>query len=176
MPYSSYSHYRGQSVGRILHCLSQYCDTYHRLCENACVDDGKITYHGEIIAYYSWPADKNDDVPAINFVECKSIKNDLIENFNKNQRWEKPFLDEQMPQTVAYLVQEIRKIISLEEALSIKFIRDKWDGDWEQVSWYGRNRAERVIRNRLRQLCERWSDEQINKYWKHLAMCAIYDI
>ena len=106
----------------------------------------------------------------------KYTENDLIENFNKNQRWEKPFLDEQMPQTVAYLVQEIRKIISLEEALSIKFIRDKWDGDWEQVSWYGRNRAERVIRNRLRQLCERWSDEQINKYWKHLAMCTIYDI
>ena len=53
----SYSGYRGQCPGRILHCLSIYCDTYHRLCENACVGSGQITYHGKVIANYLWPVD-----------------------------------------------------------------------------------------------------------------------
>ena len=189
----SYSGYRGRSAGRILHCLDTYCDTYHpRLQETACVGDGKITYQNTQIAYYYWPDEmssldrqqwasipevEESDVPIIHFCDNSKLDASLIQRFNRNNFISRPFLDEMMPQTADYLVQEIRKVISLDDALAIQFIRDKHEGDWERVSWYGRPRAEQRIKTNLAKNCfGYWDNDKINKYWKHLAMCTIYGL
>ncbi len=129
---SSYSGYRGQSVGRILHCLDVYCPTNHRLCENASVGDGVVKYHGNIIARYVFSAE--GDIPQFEFLPLKGERDSLHKEFEKNQFFYQPYLDN--PAAVMnfkFLVQEVRKVLTFEEALIFRHIRDKTPDDWRYL-------------------------------------------
>jgi len=59
---SFWSHYKGQSIGRVLHFLYHYCNLH--IAENVTVGDGEVRLHGDLFATYVW----EDDVPNFMFV------------------------------------------------------------------------------------------------------------
>lgn len=75
---SSYSGYKGQSIGRILYFLNKYCGL--DVAEQAVLRDDMVTYYGKVIARFTWSKEFGEaDVP--DFIFC----GDNAEYYTDNQ-------------------------------------------------------------------------------------------
>ena len=136
---------------------------------------------------YTWNSqDETDDVPHFEFIP-ESGQHGLPAQeespWMKRQFVMAPFIDydgihdgQVLWQDPEYMTQEVRKNLRFDEALMIRWIRDNHEGQWEKVApqW---EKIERRIKRVLRKITwNRQGDEWYNKYWKHIAMCAVWEI
>ena len=107
------------SVGRVLQAISVYCDLL--LAERFTVGNGEVRDGDNLIASYTWKG----DVPFFEFKDSIAGMGETIEFWKKKQFVLSRYLDNARMQDLAmYLVQEVRRLISLEDALQIRFVRD----------------------------------------------------
>ena len=170
---TEYAKYRGRSVGRILHALNMICTNWwqldHMIIGNGIVRHG---HDGPILARYHWnPDDETDDTPIFDFQEENNP-------WARRQAINRPFIDDLYTwQTPEYCTQEVRKILSFDEALAIRWIRDKFDSDWNSMMESTRNHIEKKAKRILRKITwNRADNEWYDKHWKHFAMCAVLEI
>lgn len=220
---SHYSQYRGRSVGRILHCLEVFVKQFPRIDETV-VGDGAIFLHQKLFATYSWPSISSGefDVPLFDWARVREsrrayvaalgtnviaepygLDSGTIDSFAKNQAILYPFVDDlALCSDATYLVQQIRYNISFDEALIIRHVRDKFNGQWDEVLLES-NKSSRGKGKRLDQRIQEImvlellrgsvptnkrtffiSGKEVNmtwrefaeSYWQHFARCAILDI
>lgn len=81
---SWHRHCRGQSIGRVLHFLYHYCG--FDVAEHAQIGQGKVHYHGGIIATYEFLSDT--DIPHFKFVSHPHLHRgeEMVEYWEKAQR------------------------------------------------------------------------------------------
>lgn len=189
-----YSKYRGRSTGRILHALDVYCDTYHRLSENARIGDGDVLYHDAKVATYHWETEglrdikglalvalPDDDVPYFDFWPTPSVSQECVNLFHRAQYLKRPFLDDFGICSVAnWAVQELRHVLTYDEALAIRHVRDRLKGEWNDTT-VGPKIVEK-IQATLQEIAESQLsyDAKCQKLfldnWKHWAFCTVYEI
>lgn len=87
---SSYSHYRGRSCGRLLHCVEVYCDIFCYWKDWVKVGHNALYYgrnpdgNEKKIANVTWPEDENDDVPHIEWI-ASALEDGYAARFEKAQ-------------------------------------------------------------------------------------------
>ena len=124
----------------------------------------------------------NDDTPFLVFEhECKKpiINEDLLRRWERAQYLYRPFLDDPyiLP-SVNYAVQEIRKVLSLNEALAIQHVRDRLNGEWNDVTVSDdtMKSIQNTVKIQSAHVSTQASKQKFIDSWQHLAMCAIYEI
>lgn len=164
---------KGRSLSRVLYAIETYCRSYHRLSENCQVGDGLVTYYGKTVATYSWD---DEDTPVFEFHEFDTFHQTIAEGFTKDQFFKRPFLDSFFHTTsINYVVQEVRKELTFSEALAIRHIRDRLDGEWNNITV--QDSTVKKIKDGIHKHSQGdFSVEDAEKYWQHIAMCTIYDI
>jgi hypothetical protein len=171
---SWYSQYNGKSVGRILHAINMYCGL--QIAEEVQVGDGKVSLHGLPLAEYIW---EGGDIPVFNFDVC-CVRKDMIEEFKLNQFFFQPFINNDIfVDYVKYIVQEIRKSLTFEEALKIKFFKDENRDYHGNTLWIElKKKVVPIIKENTPSLflSEDKYKIDIEDIWKHLCFCAIYEI
>lgn len=171
-----HAQHRGRTLGRILHCLSVYCDTNHRLFENASVGAWNVFYHDTLVATYTWPDNPEDDVPTFQFYEFDP-QYKLKTQFEENQFRKKPYLDDpELLMDINYIVQQVRLALSFEDALLIRHVRDNLTGDWDQLARYVIENLKGKIQRVLETDCYGHYRGRVKEIWKHMALCAVYSI
>lgn len=168
----SYSHYRGKNGGRILHAVHVYCGLNY--AEYIKYGDGKITYQSKPFATYSFPEDiKNDhenDGPLLRF--DPTVKDS--EYFEKNQFFQRPYLDDFAHRdNIRYVIQEVQKCMNFTSALAFKHARDKLNGDFDSVIFEDKNNVILKIQETIKYAAHGYFSPE---HWKHVVLCAIYDI
>lgn len=169
----SYSHYRGRNCERILHAIHIYCGLDYS--EYVQIGDGTITYHRKPFATYTWRDDiKNEhgnDVPLLKF---NGIHVENSERFKRDQFFLCPYLDDYSHRSsIRYVVQEVKKCMSLYEALAFQHARNKLDGRIEDVIF---DYKDEVILKIKETITKASHGHFSSDHWQHVVMCAIYDI
>lgn len=179
---SSYSSHRGRCVGRVCHALCVYTRRFD--IDHAQVGTGSVTIHGKVFATYIWPGEKlgdlqkgmlaidkpADDTPIIYFEESEAKK-----EYVKNQYIAAQFLDDPNAlDNIYYAVQQLRHVLSLQDALWIKWLRDEQQSAWDAVC--PPNEIKTKIVNSLRKNIKRMTPAWYEEHWQHFAMCAIWEI
>lgn len=174
----------GKSVGRVLHCMEVYLQNVARLdVHEMQVGDNVVLCYGKPLAHYEeWLNEETEKPTPVfqfnpNFNEhTHPVCDALIES----QFCRQPFVDDRfLADQMRYAIQELRKAITLQDALQIMFIRDSLNGDWNQI--HGIN-LENKVKDSLHK--SYWgNDNSFNSFankakthWQHFAMCAVYGL
>ncbi len=176
----NYSQYRGRGAGRILHALEVYVNK-SIIVDHVQIGDGEITYasaeivgnkferKSRLFAKYEW---EGEDTPNITFLldvpYCQKAK-----EFAKYQYFKKPFLDDFVILTgsLTYCIQEVRNVISLQEALFFIWKRDK----------HNEANVQKELEDKIKESIQKsyhnhLTYEQVEKMWLHVAYCSVYDV
>jgi hypothetical protein len=174
---SHYSQYKGQSVGRVLHALETYCPFPH-MVDQFQVGDGKVIIWSKDFATYVWEG----DTPVFTFLPCPEDERDRRgwesrkHTAEENQKIMRPFLDDlQALFFIRYVVQEIRKALTFDEALKIRHVRDVLK-DWADTIC-----LDKLLRDRVVMIAKSASHNAKPHEWyveniKHLCCGAIVSI
>lgn len=180
----SYSQHRGRGIGRILHCLQTY--TKHPFVDTMVFETDCVLLHGTLFATYIWPTTPADlfDTPTFTF------KYGEIAYFHSNQAILQPFVDDIILRNYAtWFVQQIRDKISFSHARTIRFVRDKLNGEWDCNSEKADEKVKSILSEEIFKLSKYTSkffisgkkyegtlQQFVNDYWQHFALCAVLDI
>lgn len=169
---SFYRGYKGQCAGRVLYGLDIYCNTYHRLCEYAQIGDGTVEYHRKVVAYFEWEG----NIPKFTFTDSLNTHDSNIrERFEEAQFRRFPYFDDWMVlDYVDYVIQEVRKSLTFDEALAIKHVRDFFKGEWNDIT-VQKPTIDKIIET-IGNSSHGYLKEKAPQMWQHIALCAIYCI
>jgi hypothetical protein len=154
--------YPPRSFGRVVECLKVYTHPNpYDLAHTCQIGDGKVTFHGDLVATFTWP----DDNPLFDFVETR---------YREQQYRKRRYLDDSAARfNFDCAVQEVRECLTFDEALAIRHVRDRLDGEWNDITIKGSTLDK--IRRTLYIATHKALPKSIEDV-HHVAMCAIYDV
>ncbi len=179
---SSYSQYKGQSMGRQMHCLSVLLEGTSSIHADDCLfghdkvtGKGRISIWNQKLADVDWEGDS--DIPTFKFYDLgESDYEKVAARLERAQYIKKSFYDNpRILYNITYAVQEVRKVLTFDQALYLVWIRDKHNCDWTLGS--DSYRAEIKVK-----VCEvinkayygSLPQEDLDVYWTHFCLAAIY--
>jgi hypothetical protein len=171
---SPYSHYKGQSVGRVIHAFWIYNGGYNSIQPDEIqIGNLIVSYHSKLLAYYHW----KKDVPVFDFSPMSMFDEPARFRLSKMQFFKRPFLDNpDIECNMTYAVQELRNVLSFTDLTFIVWVRDKWNNSWKDVIFNRPNLKDEVQRLLNKVYFDRLSDDFLEKYWWHFCLCAAYGI
>lgn len=165
----------GRCVARLIHCL-QACQIGHYGLSERAIFDGNLVKDGQngpVFATYQWECET--DTPHFTFYPQNYPDCDLpsFKEYERKQFYIKPYIDDlEMQNSIAYIVQEAKKVVSLNEALNIREIRDLRFGEWQHItSDTIHNITYAILEGTHRKVLSR-----VESLWRHVAMCMIFDM
>lgn len=172
--------HRGRNLGRIMGLIQLYCRTYHSLYETGQYGDGICWYHGKVFATFTWPEDEQSDLAHFTFQTTLDTDRDkLSAMFAEQQFMLAPYVDQLFVGDIYALVYQVRKAITFDEALAIRHVRDKLNGEWNDTT------VKPITMNKItdtiaENICFFGTDDMKMKkaetMKEHIALCAIYNI
>jgi len=161
---------RGRGGHRIIKALELYCRGQR--VDEWQWGDGKVTRGSCLIAWYDWVGET--DVPHFDFFVSDRYKPDVVSEWRRNQYILKPWMNVRViPHQILYIVQEIRKRLTIFHADQLIWIRDEYEDGWE--SGMGVNRIKEIVT----ELIEEHGHGYINptdEIVKHLALSSVYEL
>ena len=167
----SYARYRGRTQGRLLHALSVYAKGYYDICKLSQVGDGRVNLGDHLVACYQWV---DEDTPSFSFYDFDPLRPQIGKSLNAYQFFRQPFLDDPLLLlNLDFMIQEVRRSMTLAQAIEARYARDVVDQNWEIINeeWGEVVRAKIVACSG-----QTFSKELAVIHWKHIALCAIYGI
>lgn len=172
----SYSFYPVGSSGHIFHILEQYVQGVSNVQVDSIVfkDSTTLKYFGRDFATIK---ERNSNgTPIFEFLdEHKDI-------LTKSQFFKIPFVhfENQIDKLdkmktlfgINYCVQEVRKKISFDQALYIKWVRDKQDGNLKTGMFYKKELKDRICAS-IRSSFHNDPPKSAIDNWDHIAFCTI---
>lgn len=159
---SPYSQYKGRCVGRILHVM--YCLLPSWQAESVKVGDSEVLLHNERVATYKWDdVNADSDIPLMEFAKPEHTRKFFFLS---------PFLSSPAIDDVNFVVQEIQKVLTLSDVLTLRWLHKNAMLDhlaWHELDmkvrgWLAKYKTHPTIQ------------ADLNKQARHLIHCAYYDI
>ncbi len=175
----SWSKYEGRSAGRMLHCLDVYNQGSCNLnIDEVTIGNNELFYHRKKFAeIVSWSVVGERETPIFKFIQFDEVYYKHVPSaLEKSQYIKRPFVDNSaVTGNLYYTIQEVKKVLTLEEACMIIWIRDKHNEDWPILSISSLNRIESKIKDVLSECYwGRAYEYGIWQHWKHIALCSVY--
>lgn len=168
------------TIGGLIEHIGVYCQSNYDLKHQSQWGDGKGTIYGKLFTTYTWKDSESSPFfvfdPTYDFYESQREGVRIAADFTESQYRKRPYItDRVMLSCINYSIQQLRDDISFADALMIKFVRDKWDNDFDVV--HGTGKLRQKIKMSLTGSSHGYIDgSRADQCWQHMALCAVYNI